>query len=232
MKRGSTMSNWELVVRNLQEAPALARASGTAGTMRTRNIGMEETSEVQCGAKLVKLAEARAKRSAIQFDEEDDAVEIEDSSLSSQLLVIDERNDSPETILHKSLWNLMANDLRAIVTRRNESAFSGPDMFDFVHPDTDELRLYDALSWIYGFQRPLSDELIDGKLVKDTMVTFDATCYYLDQDAELFRRVLARPVRSQMRGLLRAIDGINSEYADHCERKLSPYVDLSGWRHQ
>ncbi len=226
------MINWKTFVGSVARVPNLPGGLICWTRVDEPTSAPATPQDLLCGIRLAKLKKRNPVVPEVMQgpdDLADDAVV--DQDLQSHLLEIT-RKDPPETVLHKSLWNLMANDLRAIITRRNAAGAPRADLFGFEAPDSDELRLYDVLAWIYGFQRPLQPEVINGVLIKDTMVTFEEMCAHLDIDAELFRRVLARPVREHMKSMLRAIACFSKAYADHCERKLMAYADVSAWREQ
>ena len=126
----------------------------------------------------------------------------------------------------------MAADLRYFMTQQQSPSVSA-DMFGFKAPSDASFRLYDALQWIYGLQRAGGSEVVNGVLVKDSMVDFEWTCNELDLDAEWFRRVLARCMREQFPEFLRTIAKLASPGFTHdCETRLSKYVELTGWRIQ
>lgn len=142
-----------------------------------------------------------------------------------------EETDAPDLVLCKLLGNLMWNDMRAIVTRRNFVAYTGPDLFAFDGCDHDELRIYDTMQWIYALQDPRPDEVIDGVLVVDVLVTFSYVCERLGWYAERIRRVAARCLREHFKGLLQTIAAFDDVgFLLKCERKLEDYVDVTGWR--
>ncbi|MGF6603320.1 hypothetical protein P3T23_008074 [Paraburkholderia sp. GAS448] len=150
-----------------------------------------------------------------------------------KLLCRIEETDAPELVMCKLMGNLMWNDLRAIVKRRNFVEDAGPDLFGFEDCDQDELRVYDAMQWIYAFQDARPDEVIDGVTVVDVMVPFDFVCERLGWDAEWIRRVAARCLREHFTGLLRTIEAFGDQgFLLKCERKLEDYVDVTGWRNQ
>ncbi len=161
-------------------------------------------------------------------DEQSQAI----GSIESLLCRIEE-TDAPDLVMCKLLGNLMWNDMRAIVTRRNFVAYTGPDLFAFEGRDQDELRIYDTMQWIYAFQNPLPDEVIDGVMVVDVMVSFSFVCERLGWDVEWIRRVAARCLRGHFKGLLRTIAAFDDDgFLLKCERKLEAYVDVTGWRNQ
>lgn len=142
-----------------------------------------------------------------------------------------EDTDAPELVMCKLMGNLMWNDLRAIVKRRNSVEVAGPDLFGFEGRDHDELRVYDAMQWIYGFQHPLPAETIDGVTVVDVMLPFDFVCERLGWDEEWIRRVAARCLREHFAGLLRTIEAFGDEgFLLKCVRKLEDYIDVTNWR--
>ncbi|VVE33717.1 hypothetical protein [Pandoraea terrigena] len=144
-----------------------------------------------------------------------------------------EETDAPELVMCKLMGNLLWNDLRAIVKRRNFVEDSGPDLFGFEDCDQDELRVYDAMQWIYAFQDARPDEEIDGVTVVDVMVPFEFVCERLGWNAEWIRRVAARCLHQHFKGLLRTIEAFGDEgFLLKCERKLEDYVDVTGWRNQ
>ena len=226
------MMNWEGVVASLARVPTSAATSDSPPRKKEKVKKSEAAGPSQCGLRLLGIAKGRSIAAPVVLDEVGEGErEPVDHDLESQLLKISGA-DNPETKLHKLLWNLMANDLRAIVTRRNATMSQGVDLFGFDAPDVDELRLYDVLAWIFSLQRPRDPDLVDGVLVKDTMVTFEETCVHLGKDVELFRQLLARPVRAHMKNMLRAIAEFDLQFALDCERKLEDYVNVSGWRNQ
>ncbi|KAH0432933.1 hypothetical protein [Paraburkholderia fungorum] len=165
--------------------------------------------------------------------EENDAEENQPAGSFENLLCRIEETDAPELVMCKLMGNLMWNDLRAIVKRRNFVEDTGPDLFGFEDCDQDELRVYDAMQWIYGFQDVRPEEVIDGVTVVDVMVSFDFVCERLGWDAEWVRRVAARCLREHFAGLLRTIEAFGDEgFLLKCERKLEDYVDVTGWRNQ
>ncbi|WP_321816988.1 MULTISPECIES: hypothetical protein [unclassified Paraburkholderia] len=148
------------------------------------------------------------------------------------LLSCIEDSDGPEVVMCKLMGNLMWNDLRAIVKRRNAlHQDTGPDLFGFEERDQDELRVYDAMQWIYGFQDPRPAETIDGVAVVDVMVSFDFVCERLGWDGEWIRRVATRCLREHFAGLLLTIEAFGDEgLLLKCVHKLEDYIDVTDWR--
>jgi hypothetical protein len=162
-----------------------------------------------------------------------DAEQDQSAGSFENLLCRIEDTDAPELVMCKLMGNLMWNDLRAIVKRRNFVEDAGPDLFGYEGCDQDELRVYDAMQWIYAFQDARPDEAIDGVTVVDVMVSFDFVCERLGWDAEWIRRVAARCLHQHFAGLLRTIAAFGDEgFLLKCERKLEDYVDVTGWRNQ
>ncbi|MFP3607695.1 hypothetical protein, partial [Paraburkholderia sp. SIMBA_053] len=79
------------------------------------------------------------------------------------------------------------------------------DLFAFVEPDHTQTRLYDCLAWVYGFQRAMRNEVIDGKVVKDVHVPIEWVSNQVGCDVHALRRRLGRVVRPHLKGLLRTI---------------------------
>lgn len=173
-------------------------------------------------------ASAREEMSA-----DDDAEQDQPAGSFENLLCRIEETDVPELVMCKLMGNLMWNDLRAIVKRRNFVEDAGPDLFGFEDRDQDELRVYDAMQWIYAFQDSRPNEVIDGVTVVDVMVPFDFVCERLGWDAEWIRRVAARCLRAHFTGLLRTIEAFGDEgLLLKCVHKLENYVDVTSWRNQ
>lgn len=168
------------------------------------------------------------------IDDGDDDVERDQAigTAESHLCRI-EATDAPDLIMCKLLGNMMWNDMRAIVERRNFVAGKGPDLFAFEGRDQDEVRIYDTMQWIYGFQDARPEEVIDGVVTVDVLVSFNFVCERLGWDAEWIRRVAARCLREHFKGLLRTIAAFDDEgFLIKCERKLDGYVDVTGWRNK
>ncbi|UIF89405.1 hypothetical protein KAF44_29475 (plasmid) [Cupriavidus necator] len=164
---------------------------------------------------------------------DDDAEQGQAIGSFESLLCRIEETDAPDLAMCKLLGNLMWNDMRAIVKRRNFVACTGPDLFAFEGRDQDELRIYDTMQWIYAFQDARPDEAIGGVVSADVLVSFSFVCERLGWDAEWIRRVAARCLREHFKGLLRTIAAFDDEgFLIKCERKLDGYVDVTGWRNQ
>lgn len=171
------------------------------------------------------------RRTEVAGDDDMDDTQVAGSF--ENLLCRIEETDGPELVMCKLMGNLMWNDLRAIVKRRNVVADTGPDLFGFEGKDQDELRIYDAMQWIYAFQSACPEQVIDGATVVDVLVPFDFVCERLGWDAEWIRRVAARCLHDHFGGLLRTIQALgNDGFLLKCERKLEDYVDVTGWRNQ
>lgn len=81
-----------------------------------------------------------------------------------------------------------------------------------------EKRLMDALIWIYDLNPSGSD------------FPFESVCETLRMDPEVFRRVIARNMKSQLRNVVALIASMVSyEHAKTCELNLSDYANVSGW---
>jgi hypothetical protein len=226
--------NWGVFVASIPLA-ASTSTGAASGVKRRRKKAVAPATEAmpQCASLFIDrtrpsaTAEVVINRREAVSEHEQEAVD--DPKIADQLYTV-VKTDTDAMRLAKGAWNEMVNDLRAIVAARNTTVH-GRDMFQFVKPDEDELRLYDALQWIYGFQEPMADEVIDGKLVKDHCVTFAQACDELGRDREVFRRVLARVVRPHFKELLRTIEQVAGPYfARDCELKIEDYVDVSDWR--
>jgi hypothetical protein len=173
-------------------------------------------------------ASAREELSA-----DNDAERDQHAGSFENLLCRIEDADAPELKMCKLMGNLMWNDLRAIVKRRNVVTEGGPDLFGFKDRDQDELRVFDAMQWIYAFQDARPEEKIGGVTLVDVMVPFDFVCERLGWDAEWIRRVAARCLHKHFVGLLRTIEAFGDDgFLLKCERKLEDYVDVTGWRNQ
>ncbi len=171
--------------------------------------------------------------SALEETSCDDDEQCQTIGSVESLLCRIEETDTPDLVMCKLLGNMMLNDMRAIVSRRNFAACTGPDLFAFEGRDQDELRIYDTMQWIYAFQDPRPDEVINGVNVVDVMVPFSFVCERLGWDAEWIRRVAARCLRQHFKGLLRTIAAFEDDgFLLKCERRLEDYVDVTGWRNQ
>lgn len=174
------------------------------------------------------------RASALEETSGDDDAE-QDQAIGSfeSLLCRIEETDAPDLVMCKLLGNLMWNDMRAIVKRRNFVACTGPDLFAFEGCDQDELRIYDTMQWIYGFQDARPEEVLDGVMTVDVFVSFSFVCERLGWDAEWIKRVAARCLREHFTGLLRTIAALGDDgFVLKCERRLEGYVDVTGWRNQ
>lgn len=226
--------NWGVFVASIPLA-ASASTGAASGAKRARKKAEAPATDAmpQCVSLFIDRTRPNATAEVVinrQEGESDHEPEGIDNADISDHLYRFGKSDTDAMRLAKGAWNGMVNDLRAIVAARNATSH-GSDLFQFVMPDQDELRLYDALQWIYGFQEPMADEVIDGKLVQDLCVTFEQACVELGRDAEVFRRVLARVVRPHFKGLLRTIEQVAGPYfARDCELKIDDYVDVTGWR--
>lgn len=161
----------------------------------------------------------------------EDSTDEESAAAFNTLLCRFHDGEDPELMMCKLLGNLMWNDLRAFVKRRNVVEDAGPDCFGFEKRDRDELRLYAALQWVYGFQDARAPESIDGKRIVDVLVTFEFVCHRLGWNVERIRRVIARCVRNHFAPMLRAIDALcDAGFVLKCERKLEDYADITNWR--
>ncbi|WP_321935588.1 hypothetical protein [Paraburkholderia sp. J8-2] len=180
------------------------------------------------------MNESAATRRAREEEEravrDDSSDRVDPAAFDALLCQIDDGDDA-ELVMCKLLANLMWNDLRAIVKRRNFVENANADLFGFEKSDRDEVRLYGALQWIYGLQDARAPEPIDGGSIVDVMVTFEFVCHRLGWGAERIRRVVARCVREHFAPMLRAIEALcDAGFVLKCERKLEEYVDVTNWR--
>lgn len=119
--------------------------------------------------------------------------------------------DSPRLMLAKLMFKRFRLDLAG------EVATEG-DLFGFVSDDREILK-FDALIWMF--------DLYPGKVV----VPFKWVCDVLGLDPEVCRRVVARNMRRELKGVLKQIACIvDQRHAKHCEIKVSDYINLTGWQ--
>ncbi|MBN3760978.1 hypothetical protein [Burkholderia sp. Ac-20365] len=223
--------NWGIVVKSLERVDsAKVMPEAPAPVVATKPKKAAKSAAV-CATVVTahaKLSEVRTVSLAEPDDLDDDVVVVE---ASSQIEI--DRSDSAETILAKSMWNLMGNDLRASFQCVALEESSGDLFGPFTAPDANQTRLYDCLAWIYSFQRPRRTEVIDGKVVKDVCVTIEWVANQLGCDVHALRRRLGRVMRPHLKGLLRTVAKITSPgFVRDCEMKLAEYVDVTGWRVQ
>lgn len=223
---------WQTVVNSLQAvATHAAPASSKAPPAKRRKRAAAQAPEV-CISTYLEHGENSEPREVHLDTVNSGKGTLSPESKASIDLLEESSSDSPNTRAAKLMWNMMATDLRYFVAQGDDQSESA-DLFQFKAPSGASKRLYDCLQWIYGLQRTGGSEVIDGVLVRDSMIDFDWTCNVLDIDAEWFRRVLARCMREQFPEFLRTISKIASPGFTHaCETRLSKYVELSGWRIQ
>lgn len=222
---------WQTVVNDLEAAAIPAKASSPGAPPGKRRKRSAKLAPEVCVSTYLEHGDISEPRE-VQLDKVSRATNALATESKATTELPEDSSDSPSVRLAKLMWNAMAVDLRYFMTQRQSPPVSA-DMFAFKAPSDASVRLYDALQWIYGLQRAGGSEVVNGVLVKDSMVDFEWTCNELDLDAEWFRRVLARCMREQFPEFLRTIAKLASPGFTHeCETRLSKYVDLTGWRIQ
>lgn len=145
-------------------------------------------------------------------------VEIKQEKVKSLLASISnqgvEQIKSNELRLHplaKAMYQQMFIDLGLKTDVRNDVQL-GHEIV------SSEQRQMDTLIWIYDLNPSGSD------------FPFESVCETLRIDPEIFRRVIARNMKSQLRNVVALIASMVSyEHAKTCELNLSDYANVSGW---
>lgn len=133
-----------------------------------------------------------------------------------------ELTDSEETSVNVSLKTLRKLDL---ATRMLEVALTD---LSFIPPPNKQLvatigkgrhrRKQDALIWIFNLNP------------RDARLTFDWVCEELDQDPEVYRRVISKYCGSELKVIVRVFVSIMGyKTAKQCADKLYEYLDMTGW---
>lgn len=81
-------------------------------------------------------------------------------------------------------------------------------------------RKQDALIWIFNLNP------------RHARLTFDWVCEELDQDPEVYRRVIAKNCRTDLKVIVRVlVSMLGFKKAKQCADKLYEYLDLTGWHY-
>lgn len=119
--------------------------------------------------------------------------------------------DTQETFVAKRMFARLIADLSG------EASLTPPDLFGHINDDREQ-RKQDALIWMYDLNP-------DGSLM-----SFQWVCDEIGLDAEMIKRITARNVRNDLKGILKLLSSmVSPEYANACELDLQDYVNLSGW---
>lgn len=145
-------------------------------------------------------------------------VEIKQEKAKSPLASISnhgiEQIKSNELKLHqlaKAMYEQMYIDLGLKTEVRNDIQL-GQEIVN------SEKRQMDTLIWIYDLNPSGSD------------FPFESVCETLRMDPEIFRRVIARNMKSQLKNVVALISSMVSyDHAKTCELNLSDYANVSGW---
>lgn len=121
-----------------------------------------------------------------------------------------------------SLKNLRKADLasRMLEVAMNDLSYMAPQdsqLFAGIGKGR-QMRKQDALIWIYSLSP------------RDARLTFEWVCEELDQDPEIYRRVIAKNCRKDLKVIVQVLVSLlGFKQTKQCVEQLSDYVDLTGW---
>lgn len=149
----------------------------------------------------VLAAEVAGRRAyGLEDDEEEDAVE-----------PLDWKNEPDENLyIAKRYLKLLLSDLAI-------KAIGQPDLLGYIANPRVQRR-HEAIRWMYDLYET------------SPPIPFLWVCEVIGHDPEVYRRVVARNMRADLKRILDEITGSSGfDHAKACEEFLSDYVNLSGW---